>query len=142
MYTKPVAKCCHQCGPIVPDFIVLPVAAYPALNQMPVKELRSAVWVKAGPFIVGLRAATVLKVSDKRVQHPPIHICQGASLALHKTAEMSCSTQIANRSRMSVALFFKCAREVIDMGPTDTCTQTSERFWSRKVLLDHGVLLE
>src|ERR1700730_6737117 len=98
MYMKPVVKCCHQCGLIVPDFIVLMVPAYPALNQMPVKELRSAARVKAGRFIVALRAATVLKVSNKRVQHPPIHICQGAALALHKTAEMSCGTQIPNRS--------------------------------------------
>jgi hypothetical protein len=125
---KPVAERCYQCGLIVPNFIVLMVPAYPALNQMPVKELHSATWMKASPFIVGMRAATMLKVSDKRIQQAPIHICQSASFALHKTAEMGCGTQIANRSRMSVALFFKCAREVIDMGPTDTRAQTSEGF--------------
>jgi hypothetical protein len=128
MYMKPVAECGHQCGLIVPNFIVLMVPAHPALNQMPVKELYSAAWVKAGPFVVGLRATTMLKVSDKRIQQAPIHICQGASFALHKTAEMGCGTQIANRSRMSVALFFKCAREIIYMASTDTRTQTSERF--------------
>jgi hypothetical protein len=125
---KPIAERCYQCRLIVPDFVVLMIPAHPALNQMPVKELHSAAWVKASPFIVGMRAATMLKVSDKRIQQAPIHICQGASFALHKTAEMGCGTQIANCSRMSVALFFKCAREVIDMGPTDTCAQTSERF--------------
>jgi hypothetical protein len=43
---------------------------------------------------------------------------------------------------MSITLLFEYVGEVIDMGSTDTHAQTNQRFGCKKVLLDHGVLLE
>jgi hypothetical protein len=81
-------------------------------------------------------------VTAKNLQQVAIHIFQSVTFALQKTTEMGCGAQVANRSCMSVALFFKRAREAINMGSTETYSHTSDCSRTRKILLNHGVLLE
>jgi hypothetical protein len=81
-------------------------------------------------------------MTAKNLQHVDIHIIQSAAFALQKTTGMDCGAQVMNRSCTSIALFFKCAREAINMGSTETCPHTPDCSWTRKVLLNHGVLLE
>jgi hypothetical protein len=58
MDPKPVSESSYQCG-LVLAFIGLMDLAYSAPDQMPVKELHSALWMSAGSFSGKLRAATM-----------------------------------------------------------------------------------
>jgi hypothetical protein len=80
-------------------------------------------------------------MSAKALHRAYVDIGQRRALALHKTAEMSRRAEIANRSRVGVALLFECFGEAVNVWPAEARAQATKRLGRTKAVLDHGVLL-
>jgi hypothetical protein len=132
MRLKPVAEGSDKSwvGVLVPNWFT---RTDPAPDQAPMEKLHSKTCVIADLCSLEMRASATPKMANKDMKRVEIDVRQSTASPLNEAAEMGSGSKVTNRAGRGVSIAFEVIRKRVDVCPTDSTPQVSQRLGCREV---------